>query len=135
MLLPKLSAFAEHELADVNRAAALYTEYLKDTDLVLPLIPEGSRSSWAQYTVQLPEGTDRAAVQGKLKAAGIPSMVYYMKPMHLQGAFAGTPAAEADCPVTERLCGSVLSLPLDPYKTEEEIAFVAEELKKALGRA
>jgi dTDP-4-amino-4,6-dideoxygalactose transaminase len=99
------------------------------------VIPEGFRSSWAQFTVQLPEGADRAAVQAKLKAAGIPAMVYYAKPMHLQGAFAGTDSAQADCPVTEDLCRRVLSLPLDPYKTTEEIVSVARELKKALGAA
>ena len=135
VLLPKLKAFADYELADVNRATSLYMDLLKDTDLILPVIPEGFRSSWAQFTVQLPEGADRAAVQAKLKAAGIPAMVYYAKPMHLQGAFAGTDSAQADCPVTEDLCRRVLSLPLDPYKTTEEIASVAGELKKALGAA
>ena len=59
-------------------------------------------------------------------------MVYYAKPMHLQGAFAGTDSAVADCPVTERLCKTVLSLPLDPYKTKEDVEFVVAELKKAL---
>ena len=135
VLLPKLKAFADYELADVNRATSLYMDLLKDTDLILPVIPEGFRSSWAQFTVQLPEGADRAAVQAKLKAAGIPAMVYYAKPMHLQGAFAGTDSAQADCPVTEDLCRRVLSLPLDPYKTTEEIASAAGELKKALGAA
>ena len=73
-----------------------------------------------------------ATVIAKLKAAGIPSMVYYAKPMHHQGAFAETDSAIADCPVTEQLCATVLSLPLDPYKTKEDIEFVVSELKKAL---
>ena len=55
-------------------------------------------------------------------------MVYYMKPMHLQGAFAGTDSADAGCPVTERLCRTVLSLPLHPYITDEEIKKVADAL-------
>lgn len=132
ILLPKFKAFVEYELADVNRAAAWYTEGLKDTDLVLPEIREGCFSSWAQYTVQLPDRIDRSTLQAKLKAAGIPSMVYYAKPMHRQGAFTGTDSAIADCPVTERLCATVLSLPLDPYKTKEEVDFVTAEIKKAL---
>ncbi len=97
---------------------------MKDTDLILPVVQSGFYSSWAQYTVQLPEGKNRKEVQAKLKDAGIPSMVYYAKPMHLQGAFAGTDSAVADCPVTEQLCKTVLSLPLDPYKIKEEIETV-----------
>ena len=132
ILLPKFKAFVDYELADVNKVAAWYTEGLKDSDLVLPTIKEGFYSSWAQYTVQLPQGVDRREVQAKLKAAGIPSMVYYAKPMHLQGAFAGTDSAIADCPVTEQLCATVLSLPLDPYKTREDVDYVVGALKKAL---
>lgn len=132
ILLPKFKAFVEYELADVNKVAGWYTEGLKDTDLVLPLISEGFYSSWAQYTVQLPASVDRKELQAKLKTAGIPSMVYYAKPMHHQGAFAGTDSAVANCPVTEQLCATVLSLPLDPYKTKEDVDFVVAELKKAL---
>lgn len=132
ILLPKFKAFVDYELADVNKVAGWYTEGLKDTDLVLPEVKEGYYSSWAQYTIQLPDGTDRKEVQDKLKTVGIPSMVYYAKPMHMQGAFAGTESADADCPVTEKLCSTVLSLPLDPYKSKEDIDFVVSELKKAI---
>ena len=132
ILLPKFKAFVDYELDGVNQAAAWYTEALKDTGLVLPVIRDCFFSSWAQYTVQLPEEADRKAVQAKLKEAGIPSMVYYAKPMHRQGAFAGTDSAAADCPVTVRLCQKVLSLPMHPYMQKEHIDFVASELKKAL---
>ncbi len=132
ILLPKFKAFVDYELSDINKVASWYTEGLKDTDLVLPQIMANFFSSWAQYTVQLPEGVDRRELQMKLKTMGIPSMVYYAKPMHLQGAFAGTYSAKADCPVTERLCKTVLSLPMDPYKTKEDVDYVVAELKKAL---
>ena len=132
VLQVKLRAFREYELADVNKAAELYNEAFSDSGLVLPLVNAGYMSSWAQYTVQLPEGADRAAVQAKLKEQGIPSMVYYMKPMHVQGAFAGTYSADADCPVTEKLCGKVLSLPMHPYLSKNDIYTVAEALKEAL---
>ena len=132
ILLPKFKAFVDYELTDVNQVAQWYTEGLKDTDLNLPAVQSGFYSSWAQYTVQLPEGKNRKEIQAKLKEAGIPSMVYYPKPMHTHGAFAGTDSAKADCPVTELLCKTVLSLPLDPYKTKEEIETVVSELKKAL---
>ncbi len=59
-------------------------------------------------------------------------MVYYAKPMHLQGAFRGTDSEKSDCLVTEKLCKTVLSLPIDPYKTEEDVLTVVNELKKVL---
>ncbi len=132
ILLPKFKAFKEYELENVNQVASWYTENLKDTCLALPFVKDGFGSSWAQYTVQLPETTDRNAVQISLKNKGVPTMVYYMKPMHSQGAFIGTESAIADCPVTEKLCKTVLSLPMHPYLTMEDVAFVAEELKKVL---
>lgn len=132
ILLPKFKAFVDYELGDVNKVAGWYTEGLKDANLILPEVKEGFYSSWAQYTIQLSYGIDRKEVQAKLKAAGIPSMVYYAKPMHLQGAFNGTDSANADCPVTEKLCATVLSLPLDPYKSKDDIDLVVSELKKAI---
>lgn len=132
VLLPKFKAFVDYELEGVNKVAGWYTEGLKNTDLVLPLVAEGFYSSWAQYTVQMPKGVERNAVQKKLKDVGIPTMVYYAKPMHIQGAFKGTDSAMADCPVTERLCKTVLSLPLDPYKTKDDIDFVVTEIKKVI---
>mgnify|MGYP002856943190 CR=1 FL=1 len=132
ILLPKFNAFKDYELDGVNQAATWYTESLKDTGLILPVIREGFYSSWAQYTIQLPLDVDRKAVQAKLKAVGIPSMVYYAKPMHLQGAFAGTDSADADCPVSVQLCKTVLSLPMHPYLKKEDVDFVVAELKKAL---
>ena len=132
ILLPKFKAFVDYELADINKVADLYASKLADTDLILPEIPVGFFSSWAQYTVQLAENIDRSKVQADLKAAGIPSMVYYAKPMHLQGAFAGTDSEKTECPVTEKLCRTVLSLPIDPYKTENDIDLVVKVLKNAL---
>lgn len=134
VLMPKLEAFKAYELDNVNKAAALYTEQLEVVEgLTLPIIPCGYVSSWAQYTVQLPADTDRAAVQAFLKDCGIPTMIYYIKPMHKQDAFAGTRSAAADCPNTERLCESVLCLPIHPYLKEDEIFFVTSKMKEILG--
>ena len=119
ILLVKLKAFRDHELKDVNEVASMYAEEFSkrgfDKKLLLPYVKEGFYSSWAQFTVQLPEGTDREKVQMALKEQGIPTMVYYMKPMHMQGAFAGTYSAAASCPVAEKICRKVLSLPMHPY--------------------
>lgn len=130
ILLVKFKAFREYEMEAVNKAAQLYGKFLADTKLKLPVVKEGYESSWAQYTVQLPSNVDRVEVQKKLKEYGIPTMVYYAKPMHLQGAFAGTDSAIAYCPITEQMCKKVLSLPIHPYITEEEIISVCEKIKK-----
>lgn len=132
VLLQKFKAFVEYELSDINKVASWYMKGFQDTNLILPEITDGFYSSWAQYTIQLPEGVDRKDLQEKLKAKEIPSMVYYAKPMHCQGAFEGTDSAKAVCPVTERLCSSVLSLPIDPYKTKDDIDYVVEVIKSEL---
>ena len=136
ILKVKFKAFKDYEIKDINRAASWYNEEFKQAGLegkiVLPEIKDGYLSSWAQYTIQLPEGIDRAALQTKLKVDGIPSMVYYMKPMHKQGAYGGTDSAIADCPITEKLCKTVLSLPLHPYMEAKDVSFVVQKIKEAL---
>ena len=130
ILQVKLKAFAEYELDAVEQVSRWYDEALKDSGLVLPYRPEGFSSSWAQYTVQLPQGVNRDALQAKLKEQGIPTMVYYPRPMHQQKAFAGTDSAVAECPVTERLCKTVLSLPMYPYLLHEDIK--ADEIIRSM---
>ena len=135
ILQVKLKAFADYELEDVNKVAARYTELLGEKlgdKAVLPLIPEGYLSSWAQYTIQLKDRETRDRVQAELKEKGIPSMVYYPKPMHCQQAFGITGEYEFDCSNTEKLCDTVLSLPMHPYMTEEDICAVADALAEVL---
>ena len=136
ILQVKFQAFNDYEVSDINKVATLYTKELKNAGLeekiILPQINNGFTSSWAQYTVQLAQNIDRVALQSKLKTEGIPTMIYYMKPMHLQGAFAGTDSAIADCPITERLCKTVLSLPLHPYMEDKDVSFVVEKIRLAL---
>ncbi|MBR5042677.1 MAG: DegT/DnrJ/EryC1/StrS family aminotransferase [Bacteroidales bacterium] len=137
VLQVKLKAFADYELEAVNAAAARYTELLQG--VATPVIPEGFRSSWAQYTIRLRDKEQRDALQASLKEQGIPSMVYYPKPMHLQTAFAqlsfrAEPKAESRnlCPVATSLCDRVLSLPMHPYITEEDIETVCNAVLTAL---
>lgn len=128
----KFKAFLEYELMDISGIVSYYTEQLKDVDgLAVPIVPEGYSSSWAQYTLRLSETVERAAVQSNMRECGIPTMVYYGKPMHTQGAFTGTRSAVADCPNTGMLCGCVLCLPIHPYLTKGEIELVADTLKGA----
>lgn len=126
ILQVKIKAFRDYELININKVAGWYNNILKDICAGLPEVREGFYSSFAQYTIKLPEGTDRHGLKEFLSRTGIPSMVYYTKPMHLQKAFAGTESAEADCPVTEELCRRVLSLPIDPYKTKKDIEGITE---------
>ena len=136
VLQVKLKAFAEYELDDINAAAEKYTERLKDT-VATPVIPAGFRSSWAQYTIKFQDSAQRDDLQAALKAEGIPSMVYYPKPMHLQTAFSNLSfRAESRnldlCPVATSLCSRVLSLPLHPYLTDEQIDTVCAAIRKFL---
>lgn len=129
VLLVKLKAFKEYELENVNKVADWYMHAFEgDAEkkgIILPIIPEGYYSSRAQFTIQLPDDGTRDMVQKHLKEKEIPSMIYYMKPMHQQGAFASTYSEDAKCPVTEKLCRTVLSLPIHPYMTEQEAETVA----------
>lgn len=129
ILQVKLKAFADYELDKVNGAAALYTKLLKNV-VVTPTIPEGFYSSWAQYTIQLPTEEKRNALQAKLKDLSIPTMVYYPKPMHAQTVYLPLGYTDADFPASSRLCKTVLSLPMHPYLTEEEIKHVCEAIKR-----
>lgn len=131
VLKVKLQAFKDHELESVNRAAKLYDEYLGNV-VKTPVVPEGFYSSWAQYTLILDSKEQRTHLQKELKEQGIPTMVYYPKPMHLQGAFADLGYKKGDFPVAESLCERVLSLPMHPYLNEEDIRFVANAVKAAL---
>ena len=128
ILQVKLKAFQEYELQAVQHAAGWYDAALAESGWILPYRPQDFTSSWAQYTVQLPQGVDRDALQKQLKEKGIPAMVYYPKPMHTQQAFAGTDSIRTDCPVTERLCNTVLSLPMGPYLDEESVKTVSKYL-------
>ena len=129
----KFNAFRDYELDAVNTAAERYTSLLRNI-VATPVIPEGFRSSWAQYTLRLHDAVQRDALQASLKAAGIPSMVYYPKPMHLQAAFNSVvpEGAEGLCPIATSLCDRVLSIPIHPYLNNEDIDIVSKTIADTL---
>lgn len=130
ILQVKFRAFCDYELDAVNKAAAMYTERLSGV-VDTPVVPEGYYSSWAQYTIKLKDKESRDALQSALKEAGIPSMVYYPTPMHKQTAHAPYgPYADDLCPVATSLCDRVLSLPIHPYITEEDVEMVCSIVSK-----
>lgn len=114
----KLRHFNE-ELEAVNRVARKYDELLAGK-IKTPIVPNDYTSSWAQYTIQ---ADNRDEIQARLKSAGIPSMVYYPRTMSQQTAFAHL--GQKPCPVAKRLTETVLSLPMHPYLTDEEIETIA----------
>lgn len=131
ILSVKLKAFADYELTDINAVAEKYTAALSGI-VKTPVISDGFYSSWAQYTIQLEDKATRDRLQAALKAEGIPSMVYYPKPMHRQEAFAGQDYDDADFPNTMRLCDTVLSLPMHPYLGNEDVEMVVRVIKENL---
>ena len=122
----KLTAFEEYELAAVNRVAEMYDEKLKKR-FVTPTVPQHFISSWAQYTLRFENQTTRDRYRQELKANGIPTMVYYPRGMHEQGAFKAIPY-EGQCPTTERLSKTVLSLPIHPYMEEKDVEYICDRL-------
>ena len=133
ILLPKLAAFAEYEVTDVNSAAAKYTELLEGA-VATPVIPDGFLSSWAQYTIKLESRERRDALQAFLKEKSIPSMIYYPKQMHNQEAFGDENKYRIDYSVTNKLCDTVLSLPIHPYISDEDVEEVVSVIKEFLGK-
>ncbi len=127
ILLPKLHAF-EKENTVRNKAAALYTSLLKDR-FDVPEVPEGFSSSWAQYTIKAEDSAHRDRLMKGLEKAGIPSMVYYPKPLHFQDVYKPLGYRPGSLPVSESLSGRVLSLPMHGYITEEIVASVCDVLK------
>ena len=129
VLIEKLAVFAD-EIEARNRIAARYNEMLGDV-VTVPRVPEGLVSVWAQYTVRL-GNRDRDAVAARLRAAGIPTAIYYPKPLHRQTAYRDFPVAGNGLPVSERLAADVISLPMHAYLDEALQDRIVEAFRDAL---
>ena len=94
----------------------------ESSPVVVPAVPEGYVSSWAQYSVLAGTGEKRSALLARLKHAGIPTAIYYPRPLHLQPAFSWLGYAEGDFPASEDCAKRIFSLPMHPYleATEQE---------------
>ena len=131
ILIVKLKAFAEHELVDVNKVAARYTELLHDV-VKTPIVPQGFYSSWAQYTLQLESKEQRAGLQAALKALDIPTAIYYPIPMHRQTAFNYLNPDDNRCPVSDQLADTVISLPIHPYLSNADQDMICDAVRSFL---
>jgi dTDP-4-amino-4,6-dideoxygalactose transaminase len=131
VLIEKLAIFAE-ELAARERVARRYDEALREVAIV-PRVPDGLTTVWALYTIRLPSGV-RDRVMAALAAQGIPTVVYYPKPLHRQTAYRHYPVAGNGLPVTDRIADEVLSLPMHAYLDEATQDRIVASLRGALGK-
>ena len=128
VLLAKFGIFAE-EIQLRQKAAQRYSDGLAgQASLVTPHIPAGYLSAWAQYSILAEDDTHRSDLQARLKDSGIPTAIYYPKPLHLQTAFSSLGYAEGDFPVSEEYSHRIFSLPMHPYLTDEEQQNIVETI-------
>jgi len=133
ILIEKLAIFPDEILAR-NRIAARYTQGLNDV-ITTPHVPAGYTSVWAQYTLLAKNETARDSIVAALKTAGIPTMVYYPKPLHQQTAYKTYPTATGGAlPICEGLALRVFSLPMHPYLDEATMDYIIGKLRDVLAR-
>ncbi len=115
IILAKFEIFPEEvELRD--RIAKRYSSLLANCrSLVVPIVPEGYRSIWAQYSLLAQDEKHRDLIMASLQNGGIPTAIYYPRPLHLQDAFSSLGYREGDFPVSEECARRVFSLPMHPY--------------------
>ena len=113
------------DLALRQEVSSKYTKALKDRDLVLPFVDKRATSAFAQYSIRV---KNRDAVQAHLKEKGIPTAVHYPMPLHLQECFAYLGYEKGDFPVSELVSDEIMSLPMNPYLTENEILFIHQSI-------
>ena len=129
ILIEKLRIFRD-EIERRDRIAARYNAALADVAQV-PHVISGATSVWAQYTIRVPAARREALATG-LKSRGVPTAIYYAKPLHHQTAYRNYPVAGNGLPVSERIAAEVISLPMHPYLEQGEQDFIIEALRVAL---
>ncbi len=134
ILLPKLGLLAD-ELASRARIAAAYNQGLAGK-VQTPVTTEGADHAWGLYSILVEDEAARARVQEACKAAGVPTAIYYPKSLHRQPAYASAHAEgisdAPELPVAEMLCRRIMSLPMHPYLTEQEVARVVAAVSGAV---
>lgn len=126
ILLEKLAIFPD-EVEKRQKVAALYNKKLASA-VEVPVVRPENTSVYAQYTISC---ADRSALQAKLKAASIPSGVYYPNTAHLQPAYKHLGYKIGDFPKAESVVDNILSLPMHPYLQDEQIDKVCDVIKQA----
>ncbi len=133
ILLEKLKIF-KSELIKRNKIAETYKKLFKtlNTNIKLPHIIPEARSSWAQFTIQLPKNCDRGKIQFKMKEMNIPTAIYYPIPIHAQIPYKNFPKSPDNLENTNALSNNVISLPMHPYLTRENVEYISQSLHDIL---
>ena len=113
VVLEKIEIF-DNELKLRNKAANYYTQNINKM-FIPPHIPDQYYSSWAQYSILVPEGAKKDDIMKKLSESDIPTMVYYKIPVHLQKGYSHYGYKKGDFPVSENISDRILSIPMHPY--------------------
>jgi dTDP-4-amino-4,6-dideoxygalactose transaminase len=129
VLLEKLKIFPD-EIVARNTAAKRYASGLAGI-AILPRVGNESTSVWAQYTIRLAPGR-RDALAAALKEKGIPTAIYYAKPLHRQAAYGRFPVVDGGLPVSERLAEEAISLPMHAYLEEPVQDRIVAAVRQAL---
>jgi dTDP-4-amino-4,6-dideoxygalactose transaminase len=127
ILIEKLAVF-DDELSLRDRVADRYNIGLRDVVEVPAVIP-GARPAWAQYTLW---ADNRDEVAAKLKHEGIPTAVYYPRPLHLQTAYRNFPVVAGGLPCSERMAKRVLSIPMHPYLEPSAQQRIVDAVRRAM---
>ncbi len=133
VLLAKLDVF-EGELARREEIACAYDLRLAAAGAERLLLPErvrGGAGAWAVYAVLLPSPDARDALQAALRARGVPTAIYYPRPLHLQPAYRPHHDGAA-LPVSENLAGRILALPIHPELDAQDVRHVVDSVLAAL---
>lgn len=122
ILLEKLEIF-DDEILRRQEVAQAYGDGIRNSSVTLPMVGPSNTSVFAQYTIL---SSNRDVLAASLKKAGIPSVSYYAVPLHLQPVFADLGYKKGQFPITEDVASRGLSLPMNPYLSEEEVAAVCD---------
>ena len=120
----KLKYYAK-DLALRQEVASKYNKALEGKDIILPFVEKNNTSAFAQYSIRV---KNRDEVQTRLKEKGIPTAVHYPMPLHLQECFTYLGHQKGDFPIAELISDEILSLPMNPYITDEEIAYIGKNI-------
>ena len=133
ILLEKLTIFPL-ELIKRQTVADLYNKHLKNfcLGIQLPTLHPKATSSWAQYTIVLPEHINRDQLQKDLSTRNIPTAVYYPIPLNQHKPYKSYPVSTNGLPVTNLLSKTVLSLPMHPYLNEDDIIFITSNISELI---
>ena len=121
-------------IANRQSAANYYTNFFSSFENVeTPVISDSSTHVFHQYTLKI-KGIDQFAVQDYMREKGVPVMIYYPMPLHTQKAYGADQFNDADFPVTNELCKTVISLPMHTELDEEQLSYICNSLKDYLNQ-